>query len=224
MNLSDNYCYRTYGPASNVETWETAPFLYDMIFFNYYWMYKPEAKEVMHAIFNQVTPFPLELTELIIEHLENANYRDRDRSLMIVSRREQMLTELKMFARYVVGVKKLKWHAYFSHGRMDALKLTLDPATWLSSFAYESLPYEFGLGSFITGLILQHPILREFLADVGIKRIAASDVHGDEVVAEFAGVIKDYVRVLASELFRRYSRNLLEDLEPFNEIYCFGFI
>jgi hypothetical protein len=86
------------------------------------------------------------------------------------------------------------------------------------------LPYEFGLGSFITGLILQHPILREFLADVGIKRIAASDVHGDEVVAEFAGVIKDYVRVLASELFRRYSRNLLEDLEPFNEIYCFGFI
>lgn len=191
---------------------EDQPFIFESVFPYYYYLKCDEDFVAeLHAIFNAFRPpFPLEMTALIVQHLREVNLCEINKTLDHIAWRNSTNYFVGLFAKAAVGVK-----SHFEDSRLDDLMCAVDPATLLSSFAFEALPYEFDLGHHITGLVLELPFLREFLVEVGLKRVAASDVCGPETVHEFVGVIKDYVRVMTSELFRRYGRRLLEDLNPY---------
>ena len=197
------------------------PFLYDELFTHYYWSYSSKALYELHEAFNQVCNFPLELTLLIAEHLEDTNLVDRYDSLLVVTKRERMLHELIELRREITGIGTV----LTSEGRLmsskmcvscsgvpKALLLRLDPATWLGAFAYEGLPYQFGLGHEITSLVLEHPKLRSVLVDIGLRAVRRSRTRGVFVAEEFRREIKAYIRVTTKELYRRYVNRLLDDV------------
>jgi len=199
--------------------------IHDETFLHYYWSYDNRYGAELHDIFNRVyAPFPLELTLIIARFLKEANAADRVEAIAITCRRSKMHAELRALAREITGVTT---HTLASLGtgrvivgaRLGALVNALDPATWLSAFAYEGLPYVFNLGSHIIGLVLDHPRLREHLAMVGVRAVEREHVRGCEVRLAFSRAVRDYVRVMTRELFRRYGEYLLADLHGVYEVY-----
>ena len=201
----------------------TTPFLTDPVFEHYYHCYECTEFLEIHHIFNAVVAFPVELTQEVTLRLIDANLSARMEALAVVEKRFRIFEELMAVRECVTGV--------YRNGREPEklplplrLLWSLDAATWLDAFAYEGLPYVFDLGTDITGLVLQNPRLRAMLTEVGVTALRRLRENGPACTgrpaySEFWRVVKAYVRVLTSELFRRYGQKLLDDIEPFYEIY-----
>lgn len=209
------------------------PYLHLATFRHYYWSYDDRYKSELHSIFNSVVrPFPLELTYIVVTFLKEMNAADRVAAIALSMTKCQLHDELRSISREVAGVITYSlsadvvtmWSAPVSQRLINAL----DPATWLSAFAYEALPYAFNLGPRISGLMLSHPRLRERLAEVGVRAVEDLrsyevvrnlSVRGCEVRIEFCRAVRNYVRVLTCELFRRYGDIVLEDTEGIYDVY-----
>jgi len=178
------------------------------LFLHYYWCYTSAAKFEIHSILSAAGNFPLELTEMVLAELARANVEDK-RSVANVGRRLYSVhNELCMLRKRITGLAPYDPPTLRHRAVYDAV----EPATWLEIFAFYELPYIFDLGGELTSRMMEHPHLRELLAEVGVRAVRRSEARGLFVKSEFTETVVMYYRAFTSELFRRYSRDMIKEL------------
>ncbi len=187
------------------------------MFWHYYWTFNPAKYEEIHSIFNGVcTRFPRELTYMVVEALVAANEKDKH---YVCSRPVEHLHsvhhELFVLRKRIVGFAAYDAN-YMPRRRVYG---AVDPATWLSVYAYTELVYQFDLDNEITGRAMELPMLRDLLTDVGLRAVRETGVRGAEVIHVFAEEVKKYYRVITATLYRRHLRALIEEIRAYEEEY-----
>lgn len=176
--------------------------LTDEFFTHYYHFFADDEEDELHAIFNYITPFPIELTKLVIGFVKVGNWDDRYHVMKASAKKEALNHEFESFAR-VVCRGSSAWR--------------LDIGTWLSRSIYDSLPYSHGLPHEFVFLLLEYPKLRKRAAEVALKGVMNADL--SDSFSDGWGVddiiradVQAYLRVVTRELYRRYCTKMLDDI------------